>query len=295
MNCVDVETRLDLYAANECNATEAEAIRRHLPHCPRCTAVYQAAQESIALLDLHFQEPERLRRLSNRLDRDEEPRRMLRFPGKMRHLASLAAMLLLTTTLALGLAPRFGNSGGDGGLSVTLAPVRFRGAPEADVVRAPKELLAQTQHARLDFQGQTPEQYREELREREQTGRLPKPPEVDLTLDVENTTGRELQVWINGPQTELRLDLHGPGAIALNSVQATESRPQSITLAPGEHYSLRIVRLEEHAPWKPHFWYWTAPGTYSLTARLTTTVASPGSGSRRVTIRSAPVTIQVEP
>jgi hypothetical protein len=53
--------------------------------------------------------------------------------------------------------------------------------------------------------------------------------------------------------------------------------------------------LEERATWKPHFWYWTAPGTYTLTARLTTTVTSPGSGFRRVTVQSDPITIQVEP
>ncbi len=295
MTCADVEARLDLYAANECNATEAEAIRRHLLRCPRCTAVYRAAQESIALLDLHFQEPERLRRLSERFDADEEPRRVLRFPGGLRQLGSLAAMLLLATMLALGLAPRFGGSGGDGSLSVTLAPGLFRGGQEAVPARAPKERDAHIQQARLDFRGKTPAQYREQLRLAEQTGQLPVPPEVDLTLEVTNTTPRELQVWIDSPQTELRLDLKGPGAVSLTAAKATESPPRSITLAPGEHYSFHIVRLEERASWKPHFWYWTEPGTYSLTARLTTIVTAPGSGSRRVSIASALITIQVEP
>jgi hypothetical protein len=292
MKCVDVESRLDLYAANECDVAESEAIRQHLQHCPNCSALHRSAREAIAMLDLHFQTPDRLQRLRDRLDAEEEPPRTLRFPVRMRHLGSLAAMLLLTTLLGLGLAPRFRTA--DDGLSIALSSVVRRDMAEGFPVRGQKNQLDHTLVSSMDLHGKSPDELRDELRKKEKTGQLPEPPEVNLGLKITNTTSRELQVWIDGPQTELRLDLHGPGALPLVSRQTTDSPAQSITLAPGEHYSLPIVRLAERASWKPRFWYWTEPGTYSLTGRLTTIVTSPGSGSRRVTILSDPITIQVE-
>jgi hypothetical protein len=292
MKCVDVESRLDLYAANECDATEAQAIRQHLQHCPNCTAILRSAREAIALFDLHFQEPERLQRLRDRLDAEEEPPRILRFPARIRHLGSLAALLLLTTLIGLGLAPRFRTA--DDGLSIAFFSVARRDMAEGFPARGQKNVPAHTLVSSMDLHSKSPDELRDELRKKEKTGQLPEPPEVDLALKITNTTSRELQVWIVGPQTELRLELKGPGALALVSLQTTDSPAQSITLAPGEHYSLPIVRLAERASWKPRFWYWTEPGTYSLTARLTTTQTAPGSGSRRVTIQSDPITIQVE-
>src|SRR5439155_21220681 len=94
LTCPDVEARLDLYAADECDPAEADAIRRHLAHCPRCVAACDEARQLVGLLDLRLQEPERLSRLEARLAAAEGAprRRVLRFPAGLRHVAALAAM-----------------------------------------------------------------------------------------------------------------------------------------------------------------------------------------------------------
>jgi hypothetical protein len=115
LTCSEVEARLDLHAAGEGDEAERAALEQHLANCPRCRRADHDARQLLALLDLQFQEPDRLARLQHRLAQEERRKhtapRILRFS---RPLASLAALLLL----AVGL--------------VGLPPVRPGGMSEAD-------------------------------------------------------------------------------------------------------------------------------------------------------------------
>jgi hypothetical protein len=277
-DCPEVRDRLDLYAAGECEPAEAEAVRRHLAHCPRCAAAFEEAGQFLALLELRLQEPERLQRLEARIAAEAAPRRrVVRFPAALRRVAALAAMLLLMAVtigwLTQGLRP----AEDGGGLAVVLREGPAHGGDEelqgpAAIARAvPKE---------------TPRHYRADA---EAPGRLP-PPAVDLVLTLRNTTHRPMRVWVAGPQTELRLDLRGPGAVSVPVQGSAGQEPRAVTLRPGEEYAIPITSLRDGR----RAWYWTEPGDYTLTAQFTTRGATLEGGQRRVTARGGPVTVHVE-
>jgi predicted anti-sigma-YlaC factor YlaD len=127
LTCSEVEARLDLHAAGEGDETERAALERHLASCPNCRRARREAEQLLALLDLQFQEPDRLARLQLRLAQEERKRsapRVLRFS---RPLASLAALLLIAVGL-VGLP-----TGRPGGMEVADTPRMMDGSPAAMV------------------------------------------------------------------------------------------------------------------------------------------------------------------
>jgi hypothetical protein len=263
LTCPEVEARLDLYAADECDAAEAEAVRRHLAHCPRCATAFAEARQLMGLLDLRWQEPERLRRLEEHITAEEAPRRrVLRFPTGLRHVASLAAMLLLTVGLTGWLSPLLGPGDGDGGLVVALREGIARGGVDAQFVPAAAVRGGPKEMAR---------------------------PSVGLTLELRNPTERTIRVWVDGPQTELRLDVSGPG-VESRPVKDGGRPPSEVTLRPGEQHVIRSDRLTDSR----REWYWTKPGEHTVTARFTTRATIPGVGERRITVHSDPITIPAD-
>jgi hypothetical protein len=260
LSCPDVEARLDLYAAGECDPAEADAIRRHLSQCPRCAAACDEARQLVGLLELRLQEPECLLRLETRIAAEEQPRRrVLRFPFQpaVRRVAALAAMLILTAGpvgwLMRGLPP----AEFTGGLAVALReePARDRAqemvVPGAVVRAAPRV---------------TPELSPPELIQAKATGKVPQPPSVDLTLELRNTTDRPMRVWVAGPPTRLTLELHGPGARSVPTRNGAEARAESVPLRPGEVHLIHVTSLTDGR----RSWFWTKPGDYTLTAEFTT-------------------------
>jgi hypothetical protein len=263
LNCPDVEVLLDQYAAGECDPAEAEAVRRHLAGCPRCAAACDEARQLVGLLDLRLQEPERLLRLETRITDEERPRRRVpRFPAGLRRAAALAAMLVLIAGpvgwLMRGLPP----AEDMGGLMASLReePARdgpqARFAPGAELVRgAPKGA-----------------------------------PAVSLELELRNTTDRPMRVWVAGPQTELRLDMRGPGARSTPAKDRAEAEPEVVPLRPGESHTIHVAGLTDSR----RAWTWTKPGDYTVTAEFTTRAEVSGLGTRRITARSGLITIPLD-
>ncbi len=262
LTCPDVESRLDLYAADECDPAEAEAIHRHLDHCPHCAAACAEARQLVGLLELRLQEPERLRRLETRIALEEEPRRrVLRFPTALRRVAALAAMLILTAGpigwLMQGLPPAEDTAG----LAVALHEAPVRGGQEAMFPQAVEVAHAAMKEA----------------------------PTVDLSLELRNTTKRPMRVWVAGPQTELRLELRGPGVRSTPAKDQVAVKPESVPLPPGKFHLVRVTSLTDGR----RTWSWTEPGDYTLTAEFTTRAEVSGLGTRWITARSKPLTIHV--
>jgi ferric-dicitrate binding protein FerR (iron transport regulator) len=286
LHCAEVEGRLDLYAAGECDAAEAGAIGRHLAACPRCATAYREARDLLALLDLRWQEPERLRRLAERLAAEEEPRRLVRrFPPGVRRFAALAALLLLAVGPLCWLSPPVATVA-DGGLAIALQQEDVRGLPAAQMKAGNEGAREGPKTAPAGVQG--------DLRFA-MAGDHRSPPEVDLALELRNTTDSEMRVEVAGPRTELRLALQGPGVKVTQAHEepSQAAKAETVTLKPGQSHTLRITRLEDGPPGARRQLYWTEPGDYTLTARITTVTSSPGLGERRITARSAPVTIHV--
>jgi hypothetical protein len=164
-----------------------------------------------------------------------------------------------------------------GGLVAVLLEGPARG--RAEVLQVPAAVV----------RGQSKEAHRRYRADAEVAGRRA-PPTVDLTLTLRNTTQQSMRVWVAGPQTELRLGLHGPGALSAPVQGSIEQKPQAVTLRPGEDYAIPIKSLQDDHRW----WYWTEPGDYTLTAQFTTRGAMAEGGQRRLVARGGPVTIHVE-
>jgi hypothetical protein len=270
LTCPDVAERLDLYAADECDPAEADAIRRHLADCPQCAVAATEARQLMELLDLRLQEPERLRRLQDRLAAEDKPRRhVLRFPTGLRRVVALAALLLLTVGLlgwlTRGLQPVDDNSG----LTVAL---EYQPPPVSQIARGVPEIAHPTQmkEPRGPFEADAKE-----------------PPPVDLSLHLHNTSDHPLRVWVAGPKTDLSLDVSGPGVKSVPAKERDPAEPNWVELRPGAEHVIHITNLvDDH-----YSWYLTKPGDYTVSAQFTTRAAAPGMAERRVTVHSESIVV----
>jgi hypothetical protein len=99
LTCSQVEAQLDLYAVGECPEHLGAEVGRHLERCPACSRTLAEARQLVGLLDLRFQEADRVARLQARLRAEERPRRSAVILRMARQAGPLAALLLLTVGL----------------------------------------------------------------------------------------------------------------------------------------------------------------------------------------------------
>ena len=217
--CDRVEGWIDLYAAGEADGPTRAAVGRHLQACEGCAESHRQAQQLHGLLDQRFQESARLERLWSRLDaKPERARRPTRLA--LWRTAALAASVLLTFGLFGWLGP------GEPGVppSVQLAAVLNR-PPAAVVPEPPGAMVARNEFTAkvldaakgtvaysLSLGGKTPAEFRDAVCAAARTGLPPPPPAVDLELTVRNPGRDVLSLRFEDKETELLLDLQGPGA-----------------------------------------------------------------------------------
>ena len=166
------------------------------------------------------------------------------------------------------------------------------------------KLIANKKTYSLDLDGKTPEQFRETLKEAGKSGRYPKPPAVDLTLQLTNTSDKDVTIWGSGDAVRVVLELKGKGAVSVKPRRAftREFRtPRPVTLAPGKSHTISIKSLQYGFRGVAEQAYWTEAGDYTLTARFITAISPPPPGSKniqegfgRVTLSSKPVKIKIE-
>lgn len=121
--------------------------------------------------------------------------------------------------------------------------------------------------------------------------RLPQPPALDLTLRITNNANNPVTITYGGDESQITLNLQGPGAITLdNNVAMTmEFRMgKAITIAPGKTYDIKISSLAFGSRGISKYAYWTEPGEYSLTATLLY-----GNGEKQGTVVSGPAKLKV--
>ncbi|HEY7308675.1 MAG TPA: hypothetical protein VH643_04845 [Gemmataceae bacterium] len=166
------------------------------------------------------------------------------------------------------------------------------------------KLIANKGTYTLDIDGMTPEQFRAALKDAETSGKYPKPPAVDLTLELTNTSDKEVQIWQNGDPVQLRLELKGKGAVNARPRRAftREFRvPHAVTLAPGKSHTIAVKSLQFGFRGVAEQAYWTDAGEYTLTAHFQTGISPPPPDSKagrdgfaRITLTSEPIKIKVE-
>jgi hypothetical protein len=210
--------------------------------------------------------------------------------------------------------------------TVTLAAGAKAPAPQpkadekskTDPAGAPLEakLVAKNETYTLDLGGKTPEEYRDAVKA------TPPVVEVDLVLEVKNTSDKEITIWIaddyrkedrqeGGDYVKLLLELKGPGAVsartALRETTPKTPPPRTRALAPGKTFSLPITTLNYGSHGVAHYEAyracWTDAGEYTLTATFQTAVSPAPKGSKEtkwahfeggfVTVTSAPITLKV--
>lgn len=134
-------------------------------------------------------------------------------------------------------------------------------------------------------------------------GRLPKPPEVKLTLVVKNTSDKDIKVWHKGDAVVLDLELKGKGAQTVTPLLAftTDFRlPQAVDLPAGKTLEIPLSGLVSGFRGASVYHYWTEPGEYELIARWKTGVTPAPNGAMDndgfgvVTVASKPFKVTVE-
>jgi hypothetical protein len=189
------------------------------------------------------------------------------------------------------------------GLALLLAAAVVRGADKEPPLKA-KLVAAKTTYT-LDLDGKTGEDYRKMLTEAEKKGgRLPAAPQVELTLELTNTSAKDVEFYLSGDPVVLTLELKGPGAVSVKPPGAftTDFRlGKPTTLAAGKSQTIKISALQYGFRGASESAYWTEPGDYTLSAALVTATKPPpegvkpdGAGFGKVTIAAEPVKIKVE-
>jgi hypothetical protein len=175
--------------------------------------------------------------------------------------------------------------------------------PPGAVVEA--KLVAKKATYKLDLGGKSAEEFKKALEQAATTHEYPNPPEVDLVLELVNTSDKEAQVKIGGTSNVVTLDLKGPGAVSVPVKGRITNKlviaPKTITLAAGKSASVPITTLAYGFKNSTDQAYWTKAGDYTLAASYKTWI-SPGpkdaktdaDGFTAVTLTSAPAKITVE-
>jgi hypothetical protein len=151
----------------------------------------------------------------------------------------------------------------------------------------------------LDLGGLSAEEFQKKLQDTP-----PAAPQVDLTLELVNTSDKDVQIRVGGTMNIITLDLKGPGAqtIAKKGLQPRFIiASKTVTLAPGKSAQVPITSLAYGLRGLTHAAYWTAPGEYALAASYQTALKPAPEGARdagdgfgAVTLTSTPVKIMVK-
>src|SRR5207237_10204587 len=102
------------------------------------------------------------------------------------------------------------------------------------------KLILKTTKFKLE---QSPEELKKQLKEAEKTGRYPKPPAFEMSLEVRNRSQKEVQVWNKGDPVSVTYELKGPGAVTHKPRLAFTTIyhvPQEVKLEPGKSLTMGL-------------------------------------------------------
>ena len=179
--------------------------------------------------------------------------------------------------------------------------------PKADPEGTPLELavtgMAKYPHDLIGFA--TPAEYREAIDAvAKGKKKLPRPPFVDLAVEIKNTSEKLVKVWVKGDPVVLTLNLKGKGAVNIDPPLAFTQEfriPESVDIAPGKSHKIELTSLTSGHRMASRYSFWTEPGEHELVATLKTGVSPAPKGARDgmdgfgiVTLTSAPFKLMVD-
>lgn len=156
---------------------------------------------------------------------------------------------------------------------------------------------------KLDLAGKTLKEWEQMLDIGKKLGTPPpKPPVVDMSLEIKNTSDKAVDFWSAGDPVRVVLDLKGPKARTINAPLAFTADfrlPKFTTLEPGKSFVIPIKNLQSGFRGIGTWHYWLAPGEYTITPRLKTGVRPIPPGVREmydagaVTLVGKPLSVKV--
>jgi len=177
--------------------------------------------------------------------------------------------------------------------------------PKPDPESTPLEITItgkKTDYA-LNRGGVSAEEYQKKLTDAARTGKPLAVPNVDLVVELKNTSDQPIHVWTAGDPVVLTLNLKGKGAANLDAAVAftREFRlPRAVELPAGKTHTIEVKSLTSGFRGRSHVAYWTEGGDYELVATFKTGVSPAPKGSKEgmggfgvVTVTSPPFKLKV--
>jgi hypothetical protein len=178
-------------------------------------------------------------------------------------------------------------------------------APKSDPEGTPLELTIKgTAKYSLNTGGFSAADCKKYLEDTAKKGKPFSTPAVELTVEIKNTSDKNVKVWAAGDPAVLTLTLKGKGALDLDPPIAFTDEfrlPKSVEVEAGKTYTIPVKSLTSGFRGKAHVSYWTEPGDYELVATLKTGMSPAPKGAKEgmdgfgvVTLTSAPFKVTVE-
>jgi hypothetical protein len=190
-------------------------------------------------------------------------------------------------------------------LAALAAEDKDKDKPKSDPAGAPVQaiLTAKKTTYKLDLGGKTADEFKKMVKEA--SGKYPPAPTVEITLELKNTSDKDVTMWIGGDATKIMLELKGKGAIneTLKGIAVTREfrLPKPMKLAAGKSHKIEIKSLDYGFRGVSNRSYWTEAGDYTLTATFHTAISPAPEGAKKaegdfgmVTLTSTPLKIKVE-
>jgi hypothetical protein len=153
---------------------------------------------------------------------------------------------------------------------------------------------------KFDGGGKTAKEYKAHLEDlaakakKGELGEAPKPPAVDLVLQLTNTSKNDLTIYVGGDANIYTFELTGgAGTVTMGSGLAFTADfrlPKAVSLAAGKTYEIPVKQLSDGSRGASRYVFWTGPGEYKLSAKYTLADRDGGKGS---VLESKPVKITV--
>lgn len=163
------------------------------------------------------------------------------------------------------------------------------------------KLVAKKDKYKFDGGGKSAEEYKKYLQEQAELSKkgelrqAPKPPAVDLVLEITNTSKEDVTIYVGGDPNVYTFDLTGgAGTVTMNSGLAFTADfrlPKAVTLAAGKSHEIPVKQLSDGSRGASRYVFWTGPGDYKLSASYTLADKEGGKGA---VLKSEPVKITVE-
>lgn len=136
------------------------------------------------------------------------------------------------------------------------------------------------------------------LKEKIAVDDFPKPPAVDLELQITNKGKTEKSLRLESDAGRLELDLQGPGSIstAMHRMFTREFRGgKVVTIKPGETQTIALKQLSYGLRGLEFVAYWTEPGDYTLGAKLILPFDAKDFGKpEKLELAAEPIKLKVE-